>query len=444
MYRLPRLWKRAVVPMRKMATRSYEDPLLLHTLLTKPQTRISRGQMLSLLRDLKEEDGGEAVEKLRTLCSLYLQMNLEEKANALVHFCLRFGSEIPGNANAFSGIPGDPEIGFHGEKSPKVCRNDSKFLSVISRMIEMKGGLDFLVNVRGDILTIQRAAQYQLEESKNETEKKNGTIFRNALLSKLSTYLHSLFRQRFREDILEIRRISWESPEDLLRDITEFEAVHPVENRQDLKNRLGAGRRCFGLFHPKMEQKPLAFVHAALTHGYPPGDIRRIIGKTAEYLNSDTKATHIAFYSISSTQQGLSGVEIGAFLLKKAIPQVRLDIPSVSCFLTLSPVPQLRSWILRELTNGSSFLNSSEESQLITLLPPHLPSDTLSTSSLLANLLSVEAMNWWALGESKQASQAREVLEPVLLRLAARYFLLEKRPNRPDKVPKNSTYLYIS
>ena len=45
------------------------------------------------------------------------------------------------------------------------------------------------------------------------------------------------------------------------------------------------------------------------------------------------------FYSISSTQRGLAGVDLGNFLIKQVARQVQAEFPSVTTLVTLSPVP---------------------------------------------------------------------------------------------------------
>ena len=58
--------------------------------------------------------------------------------------------------------------------------------------------------------------------------------------------------------------ITWNSPAALLEKLTAYEAVHEIRSWDDLKNRLGADRRCYAFFHPRMPDEPLIFVQVAL------------------------------------------------------------------------------------------------------------------------------------------------------------------------------------
>ena len=53
------------------------------------------------------------------------------------------------------------------------------------------------------------------------------------------------------------------------------------------------------------------------------------------------------FYSISNCQPGLRGVSLGNFLIKKVVDQLRLELPQLKTFCTLSPVPGLAHWLAK-------------------------------------------------------------------------------------------------
>ena len=54
------------------------------------------------------------------------------------------------------------------------------------------------------------------------------------------------------------------------------------------------------------------------------------------------------FYSIS-TQRGLSGVELGSFLIKRVVSELHEEFPNIKKFCTLSPIPGFRQWLLNKL-----------------------------------------------------------------------------------------------
>ena len=55
----------------------------------------------------------------------------------------------------------------------------------------------------------------------------------------------------FDVDFLELRRITWDTASGaLLEKLIAYEAVHPIESWNDLKDRLDYDRRYFAYFHP--------------------------------------------------------------------------------------------------------------------------------------------------------------------------------------------------
>uniref|UniRef100_A0A453KRQ9 Malonyl-CoA decarboxylase C-terminal domain-containing protein n=1 Tax=Aegilops tauschii subsp. strangulata TaxID=200361 RepID=A0A453KRQ9_AEGTS len=48
---------------------------------------------------------------------------------------------------------------------------------------------------------------------------------------------------------------------------------------------------------------------------------------------------------------GLSGINLGKFLLKRVIDMLRKDMPSVQIFATLSPIPGFMQWLLAKLAS---------------------------------------------------------------------------------------------
>jgi len=52
------------------------------------------------------------------------------------------------------------------------------------------------------------------------------------------------------------------------------------------------------------------------------------------------------FYSITSTQRGLQGIDLGNYLIKRVVRELQAEFPHMTQFSTLSPIPGLRSWVL--------------------------------------------------------------------------------------------------
>ena len=60
--------------------------------------------------------------------------------------------------------------------------------------------------------------------------------------------------------------------------------------------------------------------------------------------------------SISSTQPGLSGVDLGNFLIKNVAKKLKSELPNLQYYSTLSPIPKFKQWMERRgiqlLCNG--------------------------------------------------------------------------------------------
>src|SRR5919112_1069543 len=106
----------------------------------------------------------------------------------------------------------------------------------------------------------------------------------------------------FNRGFLVLRPIDWTTPANILEKIIRYEAVHAINDWNDLRNRLQPpDRRCFAVF-----------------------------------------------YSISNTQRGLGGVSFGNFLIKQVVDDLKRELPGLETFVTLSPVPGFAKWLARE------------------------------------------------------------------------------------------------
>ena len=91
--------------------------------------------------------------------------------------------------------------------------------------------------------------------------------------------------------------------------------------------------------------EPLIFVEVALTDR--PGRQRPGAARRTRAGVRRCAADTAIFYSISNTQTGLRGVSFGNFLLKRVVDDLKRDFPRLKTFATLSPLPQLASWLKR-------------------------------------------------------------------------------------------------
>ncbi len=173
-----------------------------------------------------------------------------------------------------------------------------------------------------------------------------------------------LLRSWFNRGFLVMQQVSWDSPATILEKIIAYEAVHEIQNWDDLRRRLQPeDRRCFAFFHPSMPTEPLIFVEVALTKGVP-NSIQTLLADTGDAL-TETEANTAVFYSISNCQPGLAGVSFGNSLIKQVARDLSRDLPNLKTFVTLSPIPGFKQWLKIEDTD-------SEETQLEKLAAKYL------------------------------------------------------------------------
>ena len=164
-------------------------------------------------------------------------------------------------------------------------------------------------------------------------------------LKAVDSDLRHLFVSWFNKGFLELRRIDWTSPAFVLEKIIHYEAVHAINGWDDLRNRLGEDRRCFAFFHPSLENDPLVFVEIALTADIPDA-MPPLLAQDREALPHEQAKT-VVFYSISNCHPGLAGITFGNFLIKNVVEELKNEMPWLKTFVTLSPVPGFRKWLLQ-------------------------------------------------------------------------------------------------
>jgi len=166
---------------------------------------------------------------------------------------------------------------------------------------------------------------------------------KNPQLQAVEADLLHLLSSWFNAGFLEMRRVDWNSPAQLLEQIIRHEAVHEIDGWDDLRRRLQPDRRCFAFFHPQLPDEPLIFVEVALVPDLP-GAIAPLIDKKSSPLPNDQFRV-AAFYSISNCQPGLRNVSLGNFLIKRVAEELKRELPQLKAFCTLSPIPGLIGWL---------------------------------------------------------------------------------------------------
>ncbi|MDQ1459597.1 MAG: malonyl-CoA decarboxylase, partial [Actinomycetota bacterium] len=238
----------------------------------------------------------------------------------------------------------------------------------------LEGGVKFLVDLRADALRV----------GGDDVE-----------LTDLDRELRAQLATLFDVGLLELRRITWDAPAALLEKLIAYEAVHAINSWDDLKNRLDSDRRCYAFFHPAMPNEPLVFVEIALTVGLAK-ELAPLLDARAPDVDIERADTAV-FYSISNCQPGLAGVNLGTALIKQVVEALRLDLPQLRRFVTLSPIPNFRTWVEAALDADGAGLTEGE----LELLPAE-PARALARLS---------ATDW----------DTDEAIRPALLALCARY-----------------------
>jgi malonyl-CoA decarboxylase len=219
-------------------------------------------------------------------------------------------------------------------------------------------------------------------------------VHRSDLEALDADFVH-LFTSWFNRGFLVLRRIDWGMPAIVLEKIIRYEAVHEIHDWEDLRRRIDPpDRRCYAFFHPALVDEPLIFVEVALTDGIASA-ITPILANKRQILPPE-RATTAVFYSISNCQRGLSGVTFGHFLIKQVVEEISREMPKLSTFVTLSPVPGFAKWLAAERAAESPAVLNSEDR---------------------ASLAALDRLDW------ARSSEIAESLREPLMRAAASYLV---------------------
>lgn len=287
---------------------------------TAGQTAVSAARRaISLCRWLLSETGEVSGVRLATE-ALAAYKSLDEPSHAAFFDLL---------ATEFSP---DPEaVGAAGEayrKEPSAA-NLSRLLSVVEparlelfrRLNLAPDGIRVLVEMRRDLL-------------RRTSDKPHWAAIEEDLTHLLSSW--------FNRGFLELHRIDWHTPAIVLEKLIRYEAVHQIHGWHDLRRRLERDRRCYAFFHPALREDPIIFVEVALT--------RRVGARVQPLVDPDAPvidpqdANCAVFYSITNCHEGLRGVPLGNFLIKKVAQDLGNELRQIRLFATASPVPGFRRW----------------------------------------------------------------------------------------------------
>ena len=355
------------------------------------------GQLKPLLEESRAHRGGEvsARDRAGQIAAIYRGADTAQRAailNVITHEFAPHRDDLEQAISAIRAAATDAELSL-AEARLRIALNAprAKFFTQFNLLPE---GVKFLVDLRADLLA---------------------ALPQEPALEVLRVELDGLLESWFDPGFLELQRITWHSPALVLEKLIAYEAVHPIQSWNDLRNRLDTDRRCYAFFHPRLPNEPLIFVEIALSKGLA-GNMQLLLDQGAPVQDPQSADTAV-FYSISNTQKGLRGISLGNLLLKRVIEDLRRDLPRLQVFTTLSPLPGFRKWLDPALAEKRPLLPAADAAKLAESLG-HPGPDTAIADTL--------ARPEWP-GDARLADALREPLE----KFCARYLLQEKSGSHP-------------
>jgi malonyl-CoA decarboxylase len=341
--------------------------------------------------------GGEISARNRAakLAQTYLSLDDAGRLDFL-RILAGFDSDTDAVAVAYQGLQAAPDEAARAAAQAKMRRAlEPPRLRLLTQFSTIPDGVKFLVDLRA----------FLLDRLKDDPR-----------LAALESDLKGLLASWFDVGFLELRRITWESPAALLEKLVGYEAVHEIRGWRDLKDRLDSDRRCYAFFHPRMPAEPLIFVEVALVEGLADS-VQRLLDQKAPVLDPATADTAI-FYSISNCQRGLAGISFGNFLIKRVVELLSAEFRNLKTFATLSPIPGFRRWLDAGLRDGDATLLTDSEAAALRVLAPEAATGAEALEKLLGR-------RGWV-----RDPPLNNVVNPVLVRLAARFLLNEGNGHR--------------
>ncbi|HEY0291288.1 MAG TPA: malonyl-CoA decarboxylase [Hansschlegelia sp.] len=294
-----------------------------------------------------------------------------EKIDFMTILLRRFGTDearLSSAVDAYRAAP-SPETARILHQAAEPRRQE-----LIRRLNLAPGGVGALVRMRADLL---------------------GMLTEHPELHPVDADFSHLFGSWFNRGFLVLKSIDWSTPASVLEKIIRYEAVHEIDDWEELRRRVAPeDRRCFAFFHPRLPEEPLIFVEVALTTTMASTIAELLDGERTPIRAED--ATAAVFYSISNCQEGLRGVSFGNFLIKQVAADLQAELPGLATFVTLSPIPGFAAWL-----DGRRKAENFEAEELDALVRVDDPT--------------------WA-----DDPAAVETLGPILARATARYFLTAK------------------
>ena len=314
-----------------------------------------RVHLISHMQACLDRRGGEVSARKRAaaLGRVYLSLNSTGRERFLTILATEFDTDHEAVNEAVTQLAEaeDAEQRFHAEQHLRGTLRAPR-IRLLTQFNALPEGVKFLVDMRAELIPLARS---------------------DARLRPLETDLKLLLTGWFDVGFLELRQITWDAPASLLEKLFVYEAVHEIKGWDDLKNRMASDRRCFAFFHPRMPDEPLIFVWVALVNGIAD-NVQVLLDEDAPLGDPETADCAI-FYSISNAQAGLSAINFGNFLIKRVVDDLSRELPKLTTFATLSPVPGFRRWLDQLVTekNAPPILNNNQAEAALALSPGKSP-----------------------------------------------------------------------
>ncbi|BFZ09639.1 hypothetical protein BsWGS_12678 [Bradybaena similaris] len=336
-----------------------------------------------------------------------------------------------------------------------------KFKTLFTHMGRVQGGVKFLVDVRADVLNMKQNCTSELNV---------------ALYQELNSALRELLMLWFTVGFLNLERITWNSPCDLVQKVSNYEAVHKIKTWEDIKRRVGSYRRCYIFTHNSMPREPVVVLHTALTNEisssihsiilnarFRPSLSSPDVGDSfTDFYTLDTPSPTVApptpstpnsfqsltslssspddekedpaqimcavFYSITSTQKGLQGIEMGNYLIKSVVRRLQEEFPHLQQFSSLSPIPGFRDWLLSAISHYINMTNAGEVPNVHLLLPEEISNIVAYQQpghhSAMDTFKDLVLTHKWYRNQ-----HLTQIMTGPLMRLCAHYLYVQKRRN---------------
>lgn len=294
--------------------------------------RIFRGghdkrNILDLCDAIFSEKGEVSGSKLAaTVLAKYEALKFEEKRDFFSHIVENFDLDpdaVIASAQSYK-KKRTPETLVKLTKDAEPKRRE-----LLRRLNQVPGATEKLVHMREDLLSMLKS---------------------EPRFASFDADFEHLFSSWFNRGFLVLKPIDWKTPANILEKIIEYEAVHAINDWDDLRRRLQPhDRRCFAFFHPAMPEEPLIFVEVALTKGLP-ASVTDLLAEARASISDEDIDTAV-FYSISNCQNGLRAISFGNFLIKQVVNDLAQEFPDLKNSVTLSPIPGFRKWLDEEYSD---------------------------------------------------------------------------------------------